>query len=311
VPSGYFTNKNMNQTKQTDFSVHLAADIRDHWWTNDFIDYFSRKHALHPRQSALDIGCGAGHSTHLLAKLCGADTKIVGVDNNADILETARQRSVKFPNLSFQEGSVTQLPFADNTFDVVFCQTLLIHVHDLSGALAEMKRVLKPGGVAVMAEMNNASLLERGNSALRMLTHDENISMNSLFNYVVEGKKTVQEGDITIAPMLPSLVLEAGFESVSAQRNDQILMLHPPYQSAEQQANLAFLTALTEGNYLLFSPQDCEKYYFVTQTDKEAFQQGMDVITKLNKIYLQQIAEQSFVGSFGAEMIITVAHKAD
>ena len=301
----------MTQTKQTDFSVHLAADIRDYWWTNDFIDYFSRKHALRSGQSALDIGCGAGHSTQLLAKLCGTDTKIVGVDNNTGILETARQRSEKFPNLSFQEGSVTQLPFADNTFDVVFCQTLLIHVHDLQGALAEIKRVLKPGGTAVMAESNNASLLGRGNSALRMLTHDENMCMNSLFNYVVEGKKKLKEGDITIAPMLPSLAYEAGFQSVLAQRNDQILMLHPPYQSAEQQANLKFLTALAEGNYLLFSPQDCEKYYFVTQNDKETFQQGMDVITKLNKIYLQQIDEQSFVGSFGAEMIITVARKAD
>ncbi|MGC1181960.1 class I SAM-dependent methyltransferase [Legionella sp.] len=56
---------------------------------------------------------------------------------------------------SYQQGNANNIPFEDNTFDMVTCQTLLIHVGDVDHVLSEMIRVLKPGGLLVTVEPNN------------------------------------------------------------------------------------------------------------------------------------------------------------
>ncbi|PLX29969.1 MAG: hypothetical protein C0582_01905 [Alphaproteobacteria bacterium] len=299
-----------SEETKTDFSVHLSADIRNFWWSDGYKKFFAENFDLKSKKMALDVGCGAGHSTQFLAGLCGSETEILGVDANLKILETAKERSQSYPNISYQPGEVCELPFDSNTFDLVFCQTLLIHVHDVTKALDEIKRVLKPGGLAILAETNNTSILANANSALRSLSHEEGITLIDFFNHVVAGKKYQEGGDITIAYMLESMARDVGFCKVTVCRNDKVLSLYPPYSTPEEQANLNFIKAMASQNYLLFSPEDCQKFYPISNPNTDQYKQGMEIVKKLNQIYLEQISNQTFVGSFGAEMIITIGQKA-
>ncbi len=94
----------------------------------------------------LECGCGTGL---LLDKIASFARKAEGIDLSPRMLDAARRRG-----LSVREGSVTSLPYADESFDVVYSFKVLAHVPEIGRALAEMARVTRRGGV-VLAELYN------------------------------------------------------------------------------------------------------------------------------------------------------------
>ncbi|MDB4941063.1 MAG: Methyltransferase type 11 [Labilithrix sp.] len=94
----------------------------------------------------LECGCGTGL---ILERLKGFASRAAGIDLSPGMLELARSRG-----LEVKEGSVTELPFDDATFDVTCSFKVLAHVPDIGKALAEMARVTRPGGV-ILAEFYN------------------------------------------------------------------------------------------------------------------------------------------------------------
>lgn len=115
---------------------------------HDLLDELEVELALpHVRgREVLEVGCGTGL---VLRKLAGAASRAVGVDLSPGMLAHARARG-----LDVHEGSATALPFADASFDVAVSFKTLPHVPDLHGALSEMARVVRPGGVLI-AELYN------------------------------------------------------------------------------------------------------------------------------------------------------------
>lgn len=103
---------------------------------------------LTPDMRLLDIGCGPGTITAALAAIVGT---AIGVDINSNAITSARQLAANSgpANLSFVEADMTALPFEDGAFDAVFFHAVLYHQGQakLAKALAEARRVLKPGGV--------------------------------------------------------------------------------------------------------------------------------------------------------------------
>lgn len=105
---------------------------------------------LQPGQRVLDLGCGEGrHAIHLMI---ADDVDVVGIDLSFDDVRTAQERARPFAaesqgRLLFGVGNGLQLPFADDTFDVVICSEVLEHIEDYAGVLAEIDRVLKPAGI--------------------------------------------------------------------------------------------------------------------------------------------------------------------
>jgi ubiquinone/menaquinone biosynthesis C-methylase UbiE len=94
----------------------------------------------------LECGCGTGLILERLAEMA---KRAVGIDLSPGMLSLARSRG-----LEVREGSVTELPFDDASFDVTCSFKVLPHVPDIGKALAEMARVTRPGGV-ILAEFYN------------------------------------------------------------------------------------------------------------------------------------------------------------
>lgn len=97
-------------------------------------------------RDVLEVGCGTGLVLERIAKFARSAK---GVDLSPGMLEHAKARG-----LDVFQGSATQLPFADNSFDVSCSFKVLAHIPDIQLALSEMARVVRPGGV-VLAEFYN------------------------------------------------------------------------------------------------------------------------------------------------------------
>ena len=101
----------------------------------------------------LDVGCGPGTITVDLAARV-PDGQVTGIDAADGVLDLARQEAERRGqgNVAFEPGNVYQLDFADGTFDVVHAHQVLQHLSDPVAALAEMRRVCRPGGVVAVRD---------------------------------------------------------------------------------------------------------------------------------------------------------------
>jgi len=102
---------------------------------------------LKPGWSVLDAGCGPGTITLGLAQRVNPG-HVVAIDAEDSQFEQARATGQREGlNVEFRKASVYQLPFEDSQFDAVFSHAVLEHLSDPPAAVAEFRRVLKPGGV--------------------------------------------------------------------------------------------------------------------------------------------------------------------
>jgi ubiquinone/menaquinone biosynthesis C-methylase UbiE len=100
----------------------------------------------------LDVACGTGIAARVAAPRVAPSGKVVGLDLNEGMLAVARARSAEEgSSIAWKQGDATALPFADAEFDVVLSQQGLQFVPDKARALAEMHRVVAPGGVIALA----------------------------------------------------------------------------------------------------------------------------------------------------------------
>jgi ubiquinone/menaquinone biosynthesis C-methylase UbiE len=107
--------------------------------------------ALRPGMRVLDVACGTGLVARLAAEAVGVDGRVAALDLNPAMLAVASELpAVEAAPIEWVEGDAQSLPFAEASFDVVSCQLGLQFFPDREGALREMKRVLVPGGRAVV-----------------------------------------------------------------------------------------------------------------------------------------------------------------
>jgi ubiquinone/menaquinone biosynthesis C-methylase UbiE len=133
------------------------------------LEYFTRRKAEHlleimrrnvgdpARLSVLDVGCGVGATDALLASDVG---DLHGVDMSSESVERARHRN---PTVTYRAYAGEELPYADASMDVAFAICVLHHVDvaDRAAFVAELRRVVRPGGLVVVFEHNPYNPLTR------------------------------------------------------------------------------------------------------------------------------------------------------
>ena len=105
---------------------------------------------------SLDIGCGGGILTEELAKI---SDRTFGIDISKASLETAKNHALgQGLTIDYQQASAENLPFPANSFNVVTCCDVLEHVDDVDKVVAEVSRVLRPGGVFIYDTINRTMM---------------------------------------------------------------------------------------------------------------------------------------------------------
>jgi ubiquinone/menaquinone biosynthesis C-methylase UbiE len=108
---------------------------------------FLERFPLSPGERVLDVACGTGIVARLAAPMVGATGRIVGIDLSAAMIAVAgAQAAPDGVSIEWQVGDAAALPFEDGAFDAVLCQQGLQFMPDKPAVLAEMHRVLAPGG---------------------------------------------------------------------------------------------------------------------------------------------------------------------
>ena len=104
----------------------------------------------------LEVGCGPGYFSPAIAEAV-PEGALVLADLQAEMLQLARQRTAAHDNVRFVQLDVSRLPFASATFDAVVVVLMLGEVPDRELCLGEFRRVLRPAGVALFAEIRTGS----------------------------------------------------------------------------------------------------------------------------------------------------------
>lgn len=111
-----------------------------------FGDWILSHYELKGGEKVLELGCGTGNMWREAAKWLPTDAELLLTDFSQGMLETAKVTVEPLPNINFRQVDIQQIPYEDNSFDVVIANMMLYHVPDLKKGLREVARVLKPDG---------------------------------------------------------------------------------------------------------------------------------------------------------------------
>jgi arsenite methyltransferase len=126
-------------------------EIRSDYFTEHLRDAAIDKAHLPPQAVVADVGTGTGF---VAAGLASRADRVIGFDVSPAMLAVARRNLAQFNNVELREATGDQLPAANDTFDGVFANMYLHHAPDPLTTIKEMARVLKPGGVLCITDLD-------------------------------------------------------------------------------------------------------------------------------------------------------------
>ena len=217
-------------------SADQFTSSRNLWWHDDYLDLLARRLDLACCRSVLDLGAGVGHWTELVAARCAADATITAVEREAVWITELNRRFAHRPAFTAIQADVADLSrLPGGAYDLVTCQTLLLHVTNVPAVLAEAKRLLAPGGLLLLAEPNNFSNRMAMSSVTATLTPGEYGALAAFWWSFERGREQLGLGREWIAELLPKMITDEGFEQLRAFVNDRAWPCFPPYDTPEQQ----------------------------------------------------------------------------
>ncbi|MFC5277209.1 class I SAM-dependent methyltransferase [Halorubrum rubrum] len=199
--------------------------------------------SLPDRERVLDVGCGTGEFTRVLAEEAGPDATVIGVDADPDLLAVARGETAA----SYAAGDATRLPLRDDAVDLAACQALLINLPEPARAVRELSRVSTDLVAAV--EPNNAEV-----AVASTVEAEADLEREAREAYLA-GAAT----DVALGDRVESLFADAGLVDVRTRRYLHEKRTAPPYadlslESAARKASGAGLEDHREELQAALSP---------------------------------------------------------
>lgn len=241
-------------------SAEYFGDSRDYWWNADYLAMVAGQWRLAGVRTALDVGCGVGHWGRLLSRLLPEAAEVVGLEREQRWVEEAQRRTAGNIRLFYQQGTAETLPFEDSSFDLVTCQTLLIHVADPAAVLQEMKRVLRPGGLLLVAEPTNAAWLLV--DAIALETSPADAGMLLAFALTCwRGKRALGEGNDLLGEQLPRLFARLELEEVQLRQNDRPWPVVAPYQTHAEKVQVQEMLDFSDRDLWVWNEATTQRYF--------------------------------------------------
>jgi ubiquinone/menaquinone biosynthesis C-methylase UbiE len=259
-------------------SWEYFGEARDFWWNLDFLELMAVRLQFDRVHTVLDAGCGIGHWGQLLARVLPPHTQVIGIDREERSLARARERAARF-NLAgrfqYQPGDTTALPFEGGRFDMVTCQTLLIHLERPAEGLREMLRVLKPGGLLLAAEPSNFSTGAVASSLTGKLSIDEVMDRMRFALTIQRGKEALGLGFNSEGDLVPGLLAQLDgiveVPSIQVHVSDKAMAMFPPYAGREQQVAIEDMRDAIEREFVGWDRAEMEGYYLAGGGDPARF----------------------------------------
>ncbi len=183
--------------------------------------------------TVIDLGSGAGNDCFVARHETGAEGKVIGIDFTPEMIQKARANAEKmgYNNVEFREGDIDQMPVSDNTADVIVSNCVLNLVPDKPKVIAEIFRVLKPGGHFSISDI---VLIGDLPEALR--------SDAEMYAGCVAG--AIQKANYL------NLIREAGFQNITLQKEKPIVI---PDDILEKYLSNEGISDFKSGNTGIFS----------------------------------------------------------
>ena len=150
----------------------------------------------------LEVAPGPGYFCIELAKL--GNYQITGLDISKSFVEIARKNAAEAGlKIDFREGNASAMPFEDNTFDFTFCQAAFKNFSEPVKAITEMHRVLRPGGISVIADLRRdapAEEIEREVKGMGLGRINETLVKWAFDQMLLKSAYSVDEMKTMVAP---------------------------------------------------------------------------------------------------------------
>ncbi len=198
----------------------------------------------------VEFGCGYGRFASMLLPLVASGSSYTGFDSAAALVSKGKEIFAESPyTISFVRGDVHHAPLRDGQFDVTIAHLVLMHSPDPEGALCEMIRVTRPGGMLITCDANR-----NGNNALLHIdeTNEQENSHLDLFQAVNRSIRRDTGVDYNIGMKMPVMMHRLGLENVQARMSDSVALFFPPMDTPEKEQ--IFRAMCSEG--LGYQPTD-------------------------------------------------------
>jgi SAM-dependent methyltransferase len=185
------------------------------WASRDALDALG----LAARERVLDVGCGTGEFTRVLAAEAGDGCEVLGIDADPTLLQVAREET----ELPVVAGDARRLPVRDGAFDLVACQALLVNLPDPTATLREFRRVA--GDAVAAVEPDNDDV------AVESTVEREVALERRVREAYLEGVGT----DAALGERAVEAFEAAGLVDVTTRRHYHRKVIEPPYSEGDLQ----------------------------------------------------------------------------
>jgi len=187
--------KNAEELERLKMQATIAIDLEKEVWATA---------GLKPGMKVLDLACGPGFISCEMAQMASPGN-VTGVDISEELIAAAHQAKTSegVKNVSFTTGNVYELALSENTFDFVYARFLFQHLEKPQAALKNIRRVLKPGGILCVLDIDDnwTSFAPESDAFIKFIRRTG------------AGQKR-KGGDRLIGSRLYGLLNEAGFQNV-------------------------------------------------------------------------------------------------
>jgi SAM-dependent methyltransferase len=278
-------------------SARYLGPWRDTWWNPDFLGLFRHRWRLDQVHSVLDVGCGLGQWGQALLSILPQDAKVTGIDRESGWVVRATERAAEQAlgdRLTFRQGAVEQIPFEDDSFDMVTCQTLLMHVRDVRSALEEMIRVVRPGGLLAVVEPSNRVQMVIQNTLTAQWPRDQLLDRLRFYLTCEEGKVALGMGSNSLGDLLVREFQARNLADLQVYQSDKCF---PAYWKGAPEETTQIEGG--EAEMWIWPYKEAERYFLAGGGTAEEFQAGWRARLTEQQAVAEAIRQGTYASSGG------------
>ncbi len=293
-------------------SAEYFGDTRDHWWNLDFLGADGETARLRARARRARRRLRGRPLGPAPRQRAAARCALEGVDRDPLWVEKAAARAATHglgDRFRYRAGVAETLPFPDASFDLVTCQTVLIHTPDPAAAIGEMVRVARPGGLILVAEPNNVATALIFELAELPRSGGRRRGPRAAAARLRARQGGVRGGQQLGRRLVPGLFAARGLTDISVHLNDKTSALLPPYDTPEQRAMLEERSDLKDRDFWIWSRADTHRYFLAGGGRAEEFDALWAVATAGGDRFDPAIAARTYAGAGAAINYLVAGRK--